>query len=234
MHSMTENQNYIEKLWLLTERTKVQSPFLVPVHRGTEIIPADILPKEKHTLELGPGWGEVALELASSQPDTGFFLVEKKINRVRHILKEIERRNLENIRILILNFNWFFSEVLCGNSFDEILMNFPDPWPKTRHKKHRSFDKSFLEGILHLLKMGGNFYFATDHGSYGRDTIRILRNAEFKERLSHQFSLERSTFPISYFENIQKRQGRRIYYISFRKMGIESVENKYSQTGHEI
>lgn len=169
-------------------------------------------------LELGPGWGEVALDLAETNPDTGFFLAEKKINRVQHILKEIEKRNIQNIRILTLNFNWFFKEIFQENSFEEILMNFPDPWPKSRHKKHRSFDKTFLEGILQILKSGGLFQFATDDGRYARDTIRILRSEEFKNKLNFSYALERNTVPVSYFEKIQRQGRKRIYYLSFQKL----------------
>ena len=91
------------KLWPIVEKKIFESPHLIYIKRGTIVDPSKIFPGKKIFLELGPGWGEVAVELASKNEDFGYLLVEKKINRVKHIIKNINKNNLKNIKIIILN-----------------------------------------------------------------------------------------------------------------------------------
>lgn len=214
---MINKHDYIEKLWSITEKAVIDSPFVLQINRNKMINPKNIIEKDSYFLELGPGWGEVSLDLAIKNPHYAFFLAEKKINRIHHILKKIEKNKIENIRLLILNFNWFFREIFENDCFDEILMNFPDPWPKSRHKKHRSFDENFLVTILDILKNRGRFRFATDHGGYGRDAIRVLRTSQLNQLYKFTYTLSRDDLPVSYFEDIQKKNGKRIYYVELKK-----------------
>ena len=211
------DEKIIDKLWSLSERIPFDSKFLIHINRNQKINPLNIFNYEKYYLELGPGWGEVSIEMANQNKDVGFILIEKKINRVQHILKEINKYNLNNIRIVLLNFNWFLKEILQEDSYHEILLNFPDPWPKERHRKHRSFDIKFANDILCLLKNGGRFRFATDHGGYGRSVIRMLRKSQIESLQSFHYSLNRPNLPFSYFEKIKLSENKKIYYIEIRK-----------------
>lgn len=38
---------------------------------------------------------------------------------------------LKNLRFTAINFQWFLKDIFSENSFDTILLNFPDPWPRT-------------------------------------------------------------------------------------------------------
>jgi len=211
------NTNLEEKLWSITEKGTIQSNHIIPLKRNQKISILDYLERENFFLEIGCGWGEVAIQLAKENPKTGFVLLEKKVNRVSHILKEIKKNELTNIKIIILNINWFFEEIFLENQFSEILLNFPDPWPKLRHRKHRSFTVEFTNSVLKFLCPKGRFRFATDHGGYGRDTIRLLRNTSFSELDSFTFSLKRPDLPVSFFENIKLKENKKIYYIEFYK-----------------
>jgi tRNA (guanine-N7-)-methyltransferase len=211
------NTNLEEKLWSITERAIIQSNHIIPLKRNQKISILDYMSKEKIFLEIGCGWGEVAIQLAKENTNTGFVLLEKKINRVNHILKEIKKNDLTNIKIILLNVNWFFEEIFLHNQFSEILLNFPDPWPKLRHRKHRSFTVEFTNSVLKFLCPKGRFRFATDHGGYGRSTIRLLRNNSFSQMDSFTFSLKRPDLPVSFFENLKITENKKIYYIEFYK-----------------
>jgi tRNA (guanine-N7-)-methyltransferase len=212
------NSEIKDKLWSIVEKKIIESPHLIYIKRGTIVDPSKIFPGKKIFLELGPGWGEVAVELASKNEDFGYLLVEKKINRVKHIIKNINKNNLRNIKIIILNFNWIFEDIFAPNSFDEILLNFPDPWPKLRHRKHRTFNPEFTNNILNLLMPNGRFRFATDHGGYGRSVVRFLRNGSFPSMKDFHFALNRPDLPISYFETIKIKEKSKLYYIEFYKI----------------
>jgi tRNA G46 methylase TrmB len=43
---------------------------------------------------------------------------------------------------------------------------FPDPWPKSRHSKHRLFSPSLIDGLARCLEPKGRVYVATDVGWY--------------------------------------------------------------------
>jgi tRNA (guanine-N7-)-methyltransferase len=207
-----------KKLWHIATRKILKSPFNLDVQWEKPICVSEIFPpKKKFFLELGSGWGEVAISLAKENPDTGFVLLEKKPDRLKSTIQEIEKYNLENIRFLTANFNWFLVEFFEANSFDTILLNFPDPWPKKKHLKHRTFDEAFPNKLNHLLKKGGKFMFASDYGPYCRQVIRILRKQQniFSDP-TYQFS--RPDFPISVFEEEKKSENKRIYYIETYKL----------------
>ncbi len=211
------NTNLEEKLWSITEREIIRNNHIIPLKRNKKISIMDYMEKQKYFLEIGCGWGEVAIELAKENPNTGFVLLEKKINRVSHILREIKKNEITNIKIIVLNINWFFEQIFSENQFSEILLNFPDPWPKLRHRKHRSFTVEFTNSILKFLCPKGRFRFATDHGGYGRSTIRLLRNNTFSEMGSFAFSLQRPDLPVSFFENLKIKENKKLYYIEFYK-----------------
>ena len=211
------NEDIKEKLWSIVERKTLESPHLIEIKRGTLINPSLIFPEKKNFLELGPGWGEVAIELAIKNKNVGYILVEKKINRVKHIIKNINKNNLNNIKIIVLNFNWIFEDIFTTECFYEILLNFPDPWPKLRHRKHRTFNVEFTQNILKLLTTNGRFRFATDHGGYARSVLRFLRKEKFSQMKDFHFALNRPELPISYFETIKIKEKSKLYYIEFYK-----------------
>ena len=167
---------------------------------------------EDYFLELGSGWGEVAIELAKKNSNLGFILVEKKKDRLKTICNKIKQENLENVRLVCLNFNWFFKEIFEENLFKVIFMNFPDPWPKKRHHKHRSVNLDFIQDLHSILLSQGKFYFATDHKDYALDVIELFESNHlfsYKEKFLNQ----RTNFPMSYFERLQKSKNKTIYYL---------------------
>lgn len=205
-----------EKLWKFTTNSSYSTTYLLkPIERGKKIDLRSYFPPEisNLVLELGSGWGEVAIELAKSQPNTGFLLMEKKINRIIATEKLRENANLKNIRYMTVNFQWFFSELLEKELFDTVIINFPDPWPKRKHHKNRLMTEPMLTQISELLKPGGKILFATDYGPYARKTISLFRknkNFFWKEA---EYSFTRPNFPTSYFESEKKGEGKRIYYL---------------------
>ena len=62
---------------------------------------------------------------------------------VANILKSMETNGISNVKIILGD----VKEVLEKNSvedyFDEILIFFPDPWPKRKHNKEGLFQKIF-------------------------------------------------------------------------------------------
>lgn len=216
---MTES-DFKQKQWYIATRIPFISDYFLKIQRGSKLKKEDLFPKKFGTyyLELGSGWGEVAIELARSFPDTGFILMEKKADRIKQTIREIRKENIENIRILSVNFNWFLEEIFDPEIFDEILLNFPDPWPKKRHHKHRTLNPRFLDTLQSLLRKGGTFHFATDYGPYARKAIGFFRKDKRFEYKKEEFSLQRENFPVSHFEKTKRDEGSKIYYLDRVKL----------------
>lgn len=174
---------------------------------------------EKFSLELGSGWGEVAISQAIANPTTGYVLLEKKMKRINSTIKLIKKLRIENIRIIPANFNFFLRELFLPNQFNEIILNFPDPWPKKKHWKNRTVNANFLDVLYTLLVVNGQFHFASDYGPYARKVISFFRN---DPRFSHsiEYSFSRDFLPPSKFEEKRKKLVPRIYYITRTKSSV--------------
>jgi tRNA (guanine-N7-)-methyltransferase len=212
---MLVNEAVLDKLWSIVEKPPFESEFVLEVNRNKKFN-LDIIFKsnfKKFFLELGSGWGEVSIELAKKNPDTAFLLMEKNRGRLLVTEREIKKYNLQNIRLICCNFNWFLKELFFENSFDEILLNFPDPWEKKKHWQNRTMNLDFLGVVDSILKPKGRFRFATDHGGYARKSIQVLRKVDFFH-FTKEFSFERDKeFPYSKFELEKLSEKKCIYYI---------------------
>ncbi|AOP32515.1 tRNA (guanine-N7)-methyltransferase [Leptospira tipperaryensis] len=208
-------QDLEQKLWSIAGGIPFASEYFLQASPVRKLKKENLFPKEFETyfLELGSGWGEVAIAMALERPKTGFVLMEKKFDRIRHTIRAIERNRLENVKILCVNFNWFLEDVFEENVFSEILLNFPDPWPKRRHHKKRTMNEKFLHSLEALLPEEGKFSFATDYGPYARKAIRLFRDSSAFRPEQFELRLERSEIPVSHFERKKREEGRRIYYI---------------------
>ena len=209
--------NVEKKLREISFRRTIDSPLFLS---GNFPLNPDIEfgnPCQKYVLELGSGWGEVAIELALANPETGYILLERKMKRIKKTLKEIEKKNISNIRILPANFSYFLDEIFSPGQFDRIILNFPDPWPKKRHHKNRAVNPEFITLLHHLLKNNGIFSFATDHGPYARQVIKLFRNDK-RFGFDNEYYFSRPSFPASRFENEKREEGKRIYYLDRIKM----------------
>jgi len=59
-------------------------------------------------------------------------------------------------------------------SLDEIFLLYPDPWPKTRHRKRRFISTATVAEMARVLRPEGVLYFATDIKNYADWTLAHL------------------------------------------------------------
>ena len=161
------------------------------------------------TLEIGFGNGETLATLATGSPHTDFLGIEVHRPGVGHLLLELERRQLGNVRVICADAVETLAHQLAPTGFDQILLLFPDPWPKHRHHKRRILQPAFIELVADHLKPGGTFHLATDWEDYARQMLADLdasahfRNAAGKGR----FSPRPAYRPVTKFERRGQRLG---------------------------
>jgi tRNA (guanine-N7-)-methyltransferase len=173
-----------------------------------------------HVLELGCGWGEFALEWINRFPEHEYIAMEVKADRIKKILKKIDKKNIKNLKIIPINFQWFFEEIMPENSFNFVIINFPDPWPKRRHWKHRLIQKPFLEVLYRILRNHGMVYIATDYGPYARKILSLFRKSPLYLPVvpwPNYLRKRPAIFPESKFEVITSKTNQP-YYTLWKKV----------------
>jgi len=139
-------------------------------------------PSRRRILELGSGWGEFLTEWLRRHPEDDYVAFEIKSDRIKKTVKRVRRLEPPaHLRIVPVNFNWFLNTILPQAAFDLLIVNYPDPWPKRRHWKHRLVQPGFPERAAALLRSGGQLHLATDYGPYARRMLHLLRNSPLFE-----------------------------------------------------
>ena len=131
-------------------------------------------------LEIGFGGGEHLAGQAALHRDTGILGAEPFVDGVAKLLTMIEEQGLSNIRLrrgdardLVASFE--------ERSIDRTFILFPDPWPKTRHRKRRLVQPDFVAELARVMKPGAPLRFATDWADYAnRALAALIRDGHFE------------------------------------------------------
>jgi tRNA (guanine-N7-)-methyltransferase len=129
-------------------------------------------------IEIGPGRGEVLLVFAATHRDTNFLGVEHSIGLADAIAETAARRRLANLRVVAGDACCIVRHLVPLASVTAFHVYFPDPWPKTRHRRRRLFDDPwFARAIARALVPGGPVHVATDLAPLHERMIRQLTAA---------------------------------------------------------
>jgi len=124
-------------------------------------------------LDIGFGAGETLVSVAQKKSDISLLGAEVYQSGIGTVLSKAERLNLENIKIVNEDVEDLLQNKIPDNSFDVIIMFYPDPWPKRKHHKRRLIKKEFIDLLNKKLKPNGIFYFKTDWKDYF-DKVNLL------------------------------------------------------------
>ena len=161
---------------------------------------------DKRILEIGFGDGENLISSAQNNLNFFFFGVEVYEMGVANILKSMETNGISNVKIILGD----VKEVLEKNSvedyFDEILIFFPDPWPKRKHNKRRLVSEDFLFEIKKILKNDGILIIKTDWKDYAEEIEQNVKKVFGR----YKKSLDKKSRLITKYEKIALKENRKI------------------------
>ncbi|MCT4370759.1 tRNA (guanosine(46)-N7)-methyltransferase TrmB [Yangia mangrovi] len=169
-------------------------------------------------LEIGFGGGEHLVHQAATHPHVGIIGCEPYINGVAMLLGKIREAGVENLKVYPGDARNMF-DVLPDESLDKAFLNYPDPWPKTRHHRRRFVTQEHLEPLARALKPGAEFRVATDIPDYVRQTLQEVPKAGF-EWLAEGPGDWREPWDdwiSTRYEQKALREGRTPHYLTFRK-----------------
>lgn len=124
--------------------------------------------------EIGFGAGDALLFRAERAPEQNFIGVEVHRPGVGRVLNRAEKLGLKNLRVASHDAVEVLRDWLSPESLDELILEFPDPWHKTRHHKRRIVQPAFTALVASRLKPGGLFRLATDWAPYAEHMREVL------------------------------------------------------------
>lgn len=127
-------------------------------------------------VEIGFGKGRYLLRRCESDPDRRFLGIELAGEYHGIFVDRARRRGLANWIALRGDALFLLSAVLPRGFAAALHVYFPDPWPKSRHHKRRTFDPETVDLVLGLLRRGGRLAFATDFLDYGELVMELLES----------------------------------------------------------
>ena len=165
-------------------------------------------------MEIGTGMGEASAEIVRNDPETGFLAIEVHKPGVGALMNMANKNGSENLRIIEEDAHLVLQHWIEDDSLDAIHLFFPDPWPKTKHKKRRIVQEPFLQLIAPKIKAGGYIHIATDWLEYASWIADVFKNST----LFSGGVIDRPDFrPISKFEGQGLRKGHTVTDFRFFK-----------------
>jgi len=117
-------------------------------------------------VEIGFGNGESLLALAAAHPDRDYVGIEVHRPGIGHLMLRAEELGLGNVRAICRDAVEVLQQCVAAGSLDELLLYFPDPWPKKRHHRRRLITGAFAEALASRVTLGGFWHIATDWPDY--------------------------------------------------------------------
>lgn len=164
--------------------------------------------------EIGFGAGDALLFRAERAPEQDFIGVEVHRPGVGRVLNRAEKLGLNNLRVSSDDAVVVLRDWLAPESLDELILEFPDPWHKTRHHKRRIVQPGFAALVASRLKPGGLFRLATDWVPYAEHMREVLDAAA---DFTGGEVPRPDTRPITRFEARGERLGHAMCDLSYRR-----------------
>jgi tRNA (guanine-N7-)-methyltransferase len=196
----------------VTDRAAVSGGFSAAALSGCEV-------------EIGCGNGHFLCAYALENLDTHLIGIDIKEKRCLKAREKMEKRGLRNVTIVRGNAEAFLHDLAPG-SVDAFHIYFPDPWPKSRHRKRRFFTMENLQQMHDRLRIGGRLYFGTDFFDY-------YIQAKVLVALHHGFRLSDAPLPQAVLTSLygQKASGEKksIHLFSAARSADEECEEHEHQ-----
>ena len=173
------------------------------------------LPEAPQILEIGFGDGRFTAQVARLYPDWRILGVDISAGSVARALKRFRREGLTNVWIYHGAAGFALRNLVAPKSLHQVYVNFPDPWPKSKHQENRLLQRNFFRRLSTRLAAGGALLFTTDHEEY-------WKFAQAEGWASGLFEIETPPPPEHHLTTKYalkwKEQGRRFYHAVFRKV----------------
>jgi tRNA (guanine-N7-)-methyltransferase len=171
------------------------------------------------TIEIGCGNGETLVALAAVHPDRDYLGIEVHRPGVGHLMLRAHELGLGNLRVICRDAVEVLRDCIAEASLDEVLLYFPDPWPKKRHHKRRIVQPAFMSLVASRLRVGGVLRMATDWEHYAAQMLEVATTCPLleNESASRDFVSRPDSRPVTRFERRGQRLGHGTWDLSLQR-----------------
>lgn len=138
--------------------------------------PREFFPEKRDVVvEIGSGMGEATAQIAKSFPEQGFIAIEVHRPGIGSLILRAVKEEISNLKMINEDCHLVLDLIEDG-SVDTFHIFFPDPWPKTKHRKRRLINEDFAALLTRKLKIDGTLRIATDWADYAKQIESVLAN----------------------------------------------------------
>lgn len=199
---------------------KLLPEYEFPASDAAVDLPAIFGRRADTVLEIGFGNGDILARLAAEHPERNYIGVEVHRPGIGRLLMRLDEASIENVRVAPRDATEVLRNEIPDDALRQILIYFPDPWPKKRHHKRRLVQQEFVLLATAKLVVGGEFKLATDWPEYAAQMLQILNASPDLENLSPDGTyVERpSERPETRFEKRGRKKGHAVYDLAYRRI----------------
>ncbi|MGQ0697455.1 MAG: tRNA (guanosine(46)-N7)-methyltransferase TrmB [Panacagrimonas sp.] len=169
--------------------------------------------------EIGFGNGDALMARAMARPEMNHLGVEVHRPGVGRLLSQVEQHGLNNVRVMTRDAVEVLREQIAPDSLLEVIVEFPDPWHKTRHHKRRLIQQDFVRLVCERLARGGVLHLATDWAHYAEQMREVCNAEPGLENLSahRTFVARPGSRPVTRFEARGERLGHAVFDLAYKR-----------------
>ena len=137
-------------------------------------------------VEIGFGNGWFLEYLGESYPQFNVLGVELSVSSTGRAYKRLLRHRLPNVIMYRGDGRFLMRDALPDRSVSRIYVNFPDPWPRRKHRDRRLLQSGFFNLAATKLQRDGSLVLTTDHPEYFDFARGQARNSgAFREEITN-------------------------------------------------
>ncbi len=137
-------------------------------------------------IELGCGKGGFVSQAAFADPDHNYLAVDIKYEMLGLAKRKVEKafseggRETDNVLLTAYNIEHISDFLGDNDKADRIYINFCNPWPRMKHKKHRLTHPRQLMHYRDILADDGEIHFKTDDDGLFKDSLGYFEECGFE------------------------------------------------------
>jgi tRNA (guanine-N7-)-methyltransferase len=175
----------------------------------------DVFNQERVVLEIGCGFGEATVAMATVEPDVGIIALEVHTRGVARLLQNVDAAGLTNIRVANTDAVPFIRDCIAPLSLDGARIFFPDPWPKARHNKRRLIQPEFASLLASRLAPGAFLHCATDWQPYAEHMLEVLTASADFTNTTQNYLPRPDWRPLTRYEQAGLDKGHAVFDLLF-------------------